>query len=84
MKVKEEAIQWFIDITKIHWSENHNYIKSKLKTLTYKRINGESFISSLMDIPDNIIYDYMHLCCLGTLEHNLNLWLFNRQDNIIK
>lgn len=45
---------------------------------TYQGVKGESYMSQLIVIPDNCLFDYMHTSCIGTLEQMLNLWLFTK------
>lgn len=48
---------------------------------TYKGIKGASSLNEYLDLPDNSILDYVHLCCLGTMDQLLNLWLFEKTNS---
>lgn len=43
-------------------------------------------MSQMIEIPENIILDIMHLSCIGTVSSILKLWLltprFNEKDKI--
>lgn len=40
----------------------------------YAGIKGPCWISKFINIPDGVIIDYMHVCCIGTMEHQVSLW----------
>lgn len=48
-------------------------------------MKGSASLSKYLTLPDNMILDYMHLSCLGTVEKLLTLWLYEKYDqtNII-
>ena len=49
--------------------------------ITYKGIKGKSFLSGVLRIPDNVLFDYMHLSCIGTMDHLLDLWLYEKTNS---
>jgi hypothetical protein len=51
------------------------------KNGTYYGIKGPCWLSNYIRIPENIVLDYMHVTCIGTLEAILKLWLNQYRDN---
>lgn len=47
---------------------------------TYQGVKGSTHLSNYLNIPDHILFDFMHCSCIGTCEQLLNLWLFERYD----
>jgi hypothetical protein len=47
-----------------------------------KGVKGSCWMSQFISIPDNIILDYMHVCCIGTMQQLFNLWKLSKQDFI--
>ena len=43
-------------------------------------IKGPCWIAKYISIPEDIILDYMHLTCIGTLQKLLSLWLTQYKD----
>ena len=43
----------------------------------YQGIKGSCWISKYISIPENIILDYMHLSCIGTLPSIIHAWNFS-------
>jgi hypothetical protein len=37
-------------------------------------IKGSCWLSKFIEIPENILLDYMHVCCIGTMEKQVELW----------
>jgi hypothetical protein len=37
-------------------------------------IKGPCWMSKFIKIPENVILDYMHVCCIGTMQQQLELW----------
>lgn len=48
---------------------------------TFQGVKGEAYLAKFIDIPDHVIFDYMHTTCIGTLEDLLNLWLFTKTNS---
>jgi hypothetical protein len=48
--------------------------ESKVTGNIVKGIKGSCWMSQFIKIPDNIILDYMHVCCIGTMQQQFNLW----------
>ena len=46
----------------------------------FEGVKGPCFLSEILKIPDQILFDYMHTSCIGTLEHVLSLWLNQKFD----
>jgi len=49
---------------------------------TYMGVKGSCWLSKFIQIPENIILDYMHLSCIGVVKSLKFLWLDSkREDN---
>jgi hypothetical protein len=50
----------------------------------YEGIKGSCWIMNFISIPDNVIIDFMHVTCIGTLESMLKMWLNDyKTDDVI-
>jgi hypothetical protein len=47
-------------------------------------IMGPCWISKFINIPDDIILDYMHVCCIGTMQQQVNLWELSNNKFFLK
>ena len=58
---------------------NNDYMKQVKEANDLKKpvkgILGKCWISKHLKLPKNILLDYMHVSCIGTLETILKLWL---------
>ena len=48
--------------------------------VTFEGVKGPCFLSEILKIPDQILFDYMHTSCIGTLEHVITIWLNYKYD----
>ena len=64
------------NLAKIHLRSNANYelqVKKALnENMSYEGVKGFSYLSNWIKIPDDVIYDYMHMCLLGTFRRVFN------------
>lgn len=48
---------------------------------TFVGVKGQAYLSNLIIIPENVIIDYMHTSCIGTIEQLLNLWMHTKTNS---
>lgn len=69
---------------KIEIRTNSQYLKHVTKAVetnqAFKGVKGFSFLSNWLDIPNSIIYDYMHMCLIGSFKAIINN-LFSSKNN---
>ncbi|CAF1044996.1 unnamed protein product [Brachionus calyciflorus] len=60
------------NIPKVELRSNTKYLEQVEKALTdnvyYEGVKGYSHLSNWIKIPDDVIFDYMHMCLLGTFK----------------
>lgn len=47
---------------------------SKIFKREFEGIKGKCWLSKFIEIPNMVILDYMHICCIGTMQKQLSLW----------
>jgi hypothetical protein len=47
---------------------------SKITKKEFLGIKGPCWLSKFINVPDNILLDYMHVSCIGTMERQVQLW----------
>ena len=64
---------------------NEMYIKqveeAERNQMKIKGIKGYSYLSKWIKIPENVIYDYMHMCLLGTFKSMFNNFFLKNNHN---
>lgn len=64
---------------------NEKYLKdvasSTTKNVITKGVKGPCYLSQFLLIPENVIIDYMHLACLGTMKKLCTLWFDTKYNN---
>ena len=48
---------------------------------TYMGVKGSCWLSQFIQIPENVILDYMHLSCIGVVKSLMFLWLESKRDD---
>jgi len=48
---------------------------------TYMGVKGKCWISQFINIPENVILDYMHLSCIGVVKSLMFLWIDSKRDD---
>lgn len=63
-----------LDNIKLRTNENYNLQVEKaiVNNCCFEGIKGSSYISNWITIPDNVIFDYMHLSLVGTFKKMFN------------
>ena len=46
----------------------------------FQGIKGQAFLADIIQIPDNILFDYMHSSFIGTVEHVISQWINDKFD----
>jgi len=55
--------------------------KAQVHNETYMGVKGSCWISRFINIPENVILDYMHLSCIGVVKSLMFIWLDSKRDD---
>jgi hypothetical protein len=64
---------------------NSDYVQqvkhAQINNETNMGVKGSCWISQFINIPENVILDYMHLSCIGVVKSLMFLWIDSKRDD---
>ena len=80
MRTKRVFLYWKSYIQRTH-SDYLIDVKNAKNNLPSRGVKGPCFLNKYINIPDQMLFDYMHVSIRGPQEQLLHLWFNSKNSN---